>query len=105
MSIHPSVEQASRLVRRDLEATTGEAHASLIEHAIRVSEELDIDALEEKLVEDVQQAVHDQFIDTNWPSCPLHQGHPLWFHDGAWWCDQTRTRIAALGELLPSGKA
>src|SRR3954467_14081789 len=103
MSNHLSEEHASRLLRRDLEATTGDAHAALIEHAIRVNQELDIDAIGEKLVADVQQAVHDQFVDSNWPACPVHQRHPLWFHDGACWCDQTNTRIAALGELSSSG--
>src|SRR5215203_4696310 len=32
-----------------------------------------------KVVEDFQQLVHDEFIDTTWPACPLHHRHPLDF--------------------------
>jgi hypothetical protein len=55
----------------------------------------------EKLVEDVQQDILDLFIDTTWPRCPHHLRHPLWFHDGAWFCDQDKLPIAPLGELPP----
>jgi len=53
----------------------------------------------EKVVEDVQQDLMDQFIDTTWPRCPRHFRHPLWYHDGAWFCDQDNAVIAKLGEL------
>ena len=51
------------------------------------------------VVDEVQQAMHDYFIDTTWPACPLHPNHPLEFRDGWWQCDATRTPIARLGEL------
>lgn len=58
---------------------------------------------ERKVVEDFQQLVHDEFIDTTWPACPLHHGHPLEFaHDQvAWRCPANRELIAALGGLSP----
>jgi hypothetical protein len=39
------------------------------------------------------------FIDTSWPTCPRHRRHPLWFRDGAWWCETDDVAIAKLGEL------
>lgn len=53
----------------------------------------------ERVVESVQQAVHDLFIDTTWPACPRHPQHPLWYHAGAWWCSTDRVAIAPIGEL------
>ena len=53
----------------------------------------------ESLVGDVQQELHDCFIDTVWPQCPRHRNHPLWFHDDGWWCDADRLLVARLGEL------
>jgi hypothetical protein len=36
----------------------------------------------DRLVQDVQQALHDEFVDITWPACPHHPNHPLWFKDG-----------------------
>jgi hypothetical protein len=51
----------------------------------------------------VQQRLHDTFIHTTWPICPLHPQHPLWLdgdHDGAVWrCAQAGMDIAPLGSL------
>ncbi|MGE5838089.1 MAG: hypothetical protein ACM4AI_26685 [Acidobacteriota bacterium] len=49
------------------------------------------------LVEDVQQYVHDTYIDTTWPACPKHPNHPLWIRNGWWCCGDDR--IAELGSL------
>jgi hypothetical protein len=59
----------------------------------------------EKVVEDVQQDILDQVIDTTWPHCPRHLQHPRWYHDGSWFCDQDGVAIAALGALPPPGAA
>jgi hypothetical protein len=37
---------------------------------------------EQRVVDDVQQFVHDSFADTSWPACPEHPTHPLWFSEG-----------------------
>jgi hypothetical protein len=29
-------------------------------------------------VEDLEQRLHDTFVDTTWPACPRHRQHPLW---------------------------
>ena len=54
---------------------------------------------EERLVEDVQQDFHDLFVDVTWPACPRHPNHPLWYRDGAWWCETDGVAVARLGEL------
>lgn len=56
-------------------------------------------SFDQKVVDDVQQAFHDTWVDTTWPSCPRHPNHPLSFHDDAWWCEADNMPIAKLGEL------
>jgi hypothetical protein len=45
----------------------------------------------------VQQRLHDEFIDTTWPACPEHPSHPLWFDGENWYCEQSGTVVAPLG--------
>ena len=56
-----------------------------------------------KLAEDVQQHLHDSFVHTTWPACPLRPPHPLWLdrdHNRAVWrCTQAGIDIAPLGSL------
>jgi hypothetical protein len=52
-----------------------------------------------KVLEDVQQRLHDEFIDTTWPACPQHPNHPLGFTGGAWRCPRDAAVVAELGEL------
>lgn len=56
-----------------------------------------------KVIEDFQQLVHDEFIDTTWPACPLHHRPPLDFDhtQTAWRCPTTGVLVAALGALVP----
>ncbi len=56
------------------------------------------------VVEAIQQEVQEDRIDTAWPQCPHHGGHPLWLeaHTASelWWsCRRDGVRIAPLGEL------
>jgi hypothetical protein len=67
--------------------------------------EFDLGAADEKLAEDVQQEIHDTFVDTSWPACPRHGRHPLWYRDGAWYCDQLAAPVAALGALADALRA
>jgi hypothetical protein len=56
-----------------------------------------------KLVHDVQQELHDTFVDTTWPACARHGRHPLWYHeDGWWWCEAEGIALYRLGELPES---
>jgi hypothetical protein len=87
------------LLQRDVEATLGPGHAQLIADIAADVRELHVEGEGEKLVEDVQQYIHDTFMDTTWPACPRHARHPLWYRDGAWWCVEDGVPVARLGEL------
>ena len=55
-------------------------------------------------VEDLQQYLHDSFVDTSWPPCPRHPNHPLWLGEGqgggsVWCCPRDEAEIAPLGML------
>jgi hypothetical protein len=100
------LEQAVALIARDLAATLGwrprQAMAFAEQAAVVSADWWDRPgdyALH--LAEDVQQQLHDTFVDTTWPACPLHQRHPLWLeHDRVVWrCTQTGRVIAPLGSL------
>lgn len=58
----------------------------------------------QKLVEDVQQEIHDLHVDTTWPTCPIHRRHPLWLDEGPtgpwhWRCAETGRSFGELGSL------
>lgn len=94
-----SLARTAALLARDVAATLGAAHVAEVtteEAALRVEDYADRDTM---LVERVQQTFHDLFIDTAWPSCPRHPNHPLWYRDGAWWCEADEVAVARLGEL------
>ena len=59
----------------------------------------------EYVVEQIQQDMHDLFIDTQWPACPRHPHHPMWYHDDYWWCSTDGAAIVQLGELSRVGEA
>jgi hypothetical protein len=100
------------LLSRDVSWTIPERHRSLAPTTIEEvregwdwMEDADISRLIEKVVEDVQQEFMDTFVDTTWPSCPRHPNHPLWLHDGRWYCERDGEALAALGglkEILPA---
>lgn len=87
------------LLTRDVVATVGERHRSLVGDAAAAVGVLEIDDLDNKLVEDVQQALMDTFVDTCWPECPRHGSHPLWYRAGGWWCEKDRAEVCRLGAL------
>jgi hypothetical protein len=101
--------QAVALIAHDLAATLDwdpRRAATFAEETVSVS----VDGWEPawgsdaiKLAEDVQQHLHDTFVHTTWPACPLHPQHPLWLdseHDRAVWrCRQAEMDIAPLGSL------
>lgn len=88
-------------VLRDVRATIGGDHEGLIRHHSTLARTYIEDAVryELKVVEDVQQSVHDEFIDVTWPTCPRHRCHPLWYRDGYWCCTQDDVAVARFGEL------
>ena len=97
----PERDRTVRMLTADVVDTLGEIHRHVVDREIPIVLELtdSADGFAEKLVDDVQQVILDCFIHTTWPACPRHPKHPLWFRDGAWWCEQDGVRVAALGEL------
>jgi hypothetical protein len=54
------------------------------------------------VAEAVQQRLHDDRVDTTWPSCPQHPNHPLWLTrtlPARWTCATTGEVFGDLGEL------
>jgi hypothetical protein len=102
--------QAVAAIARDLETTLGwgphQATAFAERTARRYAEwwRADLGVFAVMVAEDVQQHLHDTFVDTTWPACPLHPRHPLWLdHDRAVWrCAQAGVDVAALGSLPSS---
>jgi hypothetical protein len=78
----PSAEDEARvvsLIRADIEATVGAGHdLAIIEPAARRRLYTGVPAQYLRdFVDDVQQYLHDPFIDTTWPACRHHPNHPL----------------------------
>jgi len=87
------------LLARDVESTVGGGHERVIQDVAADVQELDIGNKAEKVVNDVQQYLHDTLGDATWPACPRHAKHPLWYRRGAWWCVEDGVAVAKLGEL------
>lgn len=89
------------LLLEDLQHTVGPGHEDVVEEAaarIRLFGDESAD-FEQRVVDDVQQYLHDTFVDTTWPACPEHPNHPLWYSDGWWRCDHSGKAVAPLGGL------
>jgi hypothetical protein len=101
------VARIAEIVLRARELAVGpEAHPDDPDHVrVRESQFLSVSEAQEffdwKVVADFQQLVHDEFINTTWPACPLHPNHPLDFDrdHAAWRCPTNREFVAALGAL------
>jgi hypothetical protein len=89
------------LLKRDVAATVGAKYERLVDrNASRLLPFRSAGHIfAARVIDDVQQELHDTFVDTTWPHCPTHPHHPLWFEDGAWRCAGGSTFIAPLGEL------
>jgi hypothetical protein len=89
-----------QLLIADLHATIGSRHDHVaLNSAGRLRRFIDdVDSYVQNVVDDTQQNVHDEFIDTAWPRCPGH-AHPMWFRGGWWWCERDGKRVAPLGQL------
>jgi hypothetical protein len=94
-----------RRLTRDIQATIGPG----CERVVQASAELAATYLDNAIdhastvVNQVQQHLHDERIDTTWPACPRHPRHPLWLRLGAqglsWYCERDDKEISRLGEL------
>jgi len=95
------VAESLEQLRRDLRATGCGRYTDFV--AERAAEVATFNneprRLVEKVVEDVQQRLQDEFIDTTWPACPRHSNHPLNYAEGAWRCSRDGAMVAPLGSL------
>jgi len=92
------------LLLTDIAATLGSGYEYVVRDAaarIRLFA-LDPNDFEQRVIDDVQQDLHDSYADTTWPTCPEHRRHPLWCLDGWWTCDKTGRQIARFGSLANS---
>jgi len=87
------------LLGRDVMTTLGPAHLDMVRLTAQHHRQFtdDPEYYFERVVEDVQQQIHDCFIDTSWPRCPTHPNHPLWYRSGWWFADGLP--LTKLGEL------
>jgi hypothetical protein len=89
------------LLVRDLATTVGPGHERAPEKAaarIRLFSD-EPDDFEQRVVDDIQQYLHDTSVDTTWPRCPDHLSHPLWYSEKWWRCEQSGRLVARLGGL------
>ena len=87
-------------LRRDLTATGHADRVAWVNIEAANAAEFVEDPVElvQKVVEDVQQRLQDEFVDTTWPACPRHPNHPLDCLGGVWSCPRGGV-VARLGEL------
>jgi hypothetical protein len=102
VSVSESEEQrVIALLSADVESTVGAGHAGRIVEAAAHCRLYNRNpaTYAEEVVDEVQQHLHDEFVDTTWPACPYHPNHPLGFGDGWWRCGNEATPLAPLGDL------
>lgn len=87
-------------LRRDLRATGHADRVPWVDLAVANAIEFVDDPVDSvrRIVDDVQQRLQDEFVDTTWPACPRHPNHPLEYGDGVWRCPRGGL-VARLGEL------
>jgi hypothetical protein len=95
LAVAASVERNARDQMLPVEASEyGEAEeGSSLEEAQRF--------FDREVVDQFQQSVHDQHLDTTWPACPRHPNHPLRSGEDsqAWCCPRDGAPVAPLGGL------
>ena len=89
------------LLRHDLAETVGPGHEIAVAEAvarIRLFTN-DLKDFEQRVVNDIQQFLHETFVDTTWPTCPAHLNHPLWLFRRRWRCERLGIEVAPFGGL------
>ena len=100
----PPPDDVMDLIVPDLVATLGwtaDQAREVIATAGTVYEQ-DPELVAVQVAEEVQQWLHDSFLDTSWPACPSHPNHPLWLAEEppfSWHCPSNATAVARLGQL------
>lgn len=102
-------DRAFHLLSHDLLVTLGERAPEAIRRLRRetrtttVLSSCDSNEYVAAVVDTMQQWLHDNFVDTSWPACPIHMNHPLWLDDDKsdllWRCPTTTQAVAPVGLL------
>ena len=89
------------LLSQDLMSTLERDYLDVVREMAKIQREFaeERDWYLTRVGEEVQQYIHDCFIDTRWPACPRHPNHPLWIREGSWWCERDGEAVAAVGSL------
>jgi hypothetical protein len=111
-----------RLLADDILGTLGEQYLGLLRETVKAAYVLVTEAIthptigaapefrddqtaqadfDRKVIDEFQQRIHDERIDTAWPACPRHSNHPLAFdHEHkVWRCPTDSIRTFPLGRL------
>ena len=101
-------ENIVRAIVADIDTTIGPGHEGIVRANAKWLRQFVDGPLEyyaDSVTDATQQEIHDGYIDTDWPRCPLHGRHPLWCHNGRWWCekDDVLMRKWAKYESIPTG--
>lgn len=91
-------ETTIRLLEADIAATLGPQYRDWARGRAATVSELDVHDKSQKLVDDVQDLILE-LVQSEWPMCPRHPHHPLWFEEGAWRCKAEPSIVVALGSL------
>lgn len=100
----PPRDDVIDLIAPDLVATLGWTvdQARQVVATVGTVYEQDPELVAFQVAEEVQQWLHDSFLDTSWPPCPSHRHHPLWLGEEppfTWHCPRDATPVALLGQL------
>ena len=95
------VHRIVSLLRADVRNTVGRDYGAVVETTAAHVRQFTTNPgdFEERVVDEVQQYLHDTFVDTSWPRCPAHLNHPLWYSESSWRCGQTGETFGQLGTL------
>lgn len=92
------------LLMSDVHSTLGWPHAEaknfVLDTAAVILDFIEDDewTFVDRVIGNVQQRMHDEFIHTSWPECPAHGRHPLWLASEQPW------RWVCTGVSIPLGE-
>jgi hypothetical protein len=95
---HEDVQRVVALVAADVRNTIGARHEHIVaSNAMRLWEFAGPEDILDRVVNDTQQEIHDEFIDTAWPRCPRHSNHHSGFETARGGASGIRWRLRSSG--------
>jgi hypothetical protein len=93
------IQEVVPALEQDVLNTLGGYSRAIVAERVRELRALKIEFTDEKLVEDLQQRIHDERFDPVWPACPEHRSHPMEYRGGMWCCPRSGQPVVQLGTL------